>query len=82
MIEYLTATKGLNRDQAYMLCSLAGDLKIAETVDVPHMLVTMQHAKAHLRETLTGALSLARAMRPLIPDVRFACFRPTRHGAS
>jgi acetamidase/formamidase len=24
-----------------MLCSLAGDLKIAEAVDVPHMLVTM-----------------------------------------
>jgi acetamidase/formamidase len=45
MIEYLTATKGLNRDQAYMLCSLAGDLKIAETVDVPHMLVTMHMPK-------------------------------------
>jgi acetamidase/formamidase len=47
MIEYLTATKGLNRDQAYMLCSLAGDLKIAEAVDVPHMLVTM-HLPKHI----------------------------------
>jgi acetamidase/formamidase len=45
MIEYLTETRGLSREQAYMLCSLAGDLKIAEAVDVPHMLVTMHMAK-------------------------------------
>ena len=30
-----------------MLSSLAGDLKIAETVDVPHMLVTM-HMPKHI----------------------------------
>lgn len=47
MIEYLTATRGLSREQAYMLCSLAGDLKIAETVDAPHMLVTM-HLPKHI----------------------------------
>jgi acetamidase/formamidase len=47
MIDYLTATKGLSRDQAYMLCSLSGDLKIAEAVDVPHMLVTM-HMPKHI----------------------------------
>jgi len=45
MIDYLVETKGLSREQAYMLCSLAGDLKIAETVDVPHMLVTMHMPK-------------------------------------
>ena len=45
MIDYLVDTKGLSREQAYMLCSLAGDLKIAETVDVPHMLVTMHMSK-------------------------------------
>jgi acetamidase/formamidase len=28
-----------------MLCSLAGDLKIAEVVDEPHMLVTMHLPK-------------------------------------
>jgi acetamidase/formamidase len=28
-----------------MLCSLAGDLKIAEVVDVPHVLVTMHMSK-------------------------------------
>jgi len=47
MIDYLVETKGLSREQAYMLASLAGDLKIAETVDVPHMLVTM-HMPKHI----------------------------------
>ena len=47
MIDYLVETKGLSREQAYMLSSLAGDLKIAETVDVPHMLVTM-HMPKHI----------------------------------
>ncbi|MEO9483874.1 MAG: acetamidase/formamidase family protein [Ekhidna sp.] len=41
MIEYLKKEYGLSANDAYMLCSLAGDLKIAEVVDVPHMLVTM-----------------------------------------
>lgn len=41
MIEHLIKNYGLTRNDAYMLCSLAGDLKIAEVVDVPHMLVTM-----------------------------------------
>ena len=30
-----------------MLCLLAGDLKIAEAVDTPHMLVTM-HMPKHI----------------------------------
>ena len=46
MIEYLVETRGLSETDAYMLCSLAGDLKIAETVDVPHMLVTMHMPKS------------------------------------
>lgn len=45
MIDYLTSNHGLSRNDAYMLCSLAGDLKIAEVVDVPHMLVTMSISK-------------------------------------
>ena len=45
MIAYLEAEHGLTRNDAYMLCSLAGDLKIAEVVDVPHMLVTMHMPK-------------------------------------
>ncbi len=45
MIDYLVSNHGLSRNDAYMLCSLAGDLKIAEVVDVPHMLVTMSISK-------------------------------------
>lgn len=50
MIDYLVETKGLSREQAYMLASLAGDLKIAEAVDVPHMLVTMHMPKGIFTE--------------------------------
>ena len=45
MIDYLVEEHGLSRNDAYALCSLAGDLKIAEVVDVPHMLVTMHMSK-------------------------------------
>ncbi len=45
MIDYLEKEHGMDRTDAYMLCSLAGDLKIAEVVDVPHMLVTMHISK-------------------------------------
>lgn len=47
MVRYLQEAKGLSREDAYMLCSLAGDLKIAEAVDIPHMLVTM-HMPKHI----------------------------------
>lgn len=42
MVDYLTRSQGLDRTEAYVLASTAADLKIAEAVDVPHMLVTMQ----------------------------------------
>jgi acetamidase/formamidase len=45
MIDYLVEEHGLNRTEAYVLCSLAADLKISETVDVPHMLVSMHIPK-------------------------------------
>ena len=48
MIDYLEAEHGLTRVEAYVLCSLAGDLKISETVDVPHMLVSMHMPKSVL----------------------------------
>jgi acetamidase/formamidase len=32
-IEWLVCDHGLSREDAYMLCSLAGDLKIMEVVD-------------------------------------------------
>lgn len=50
MIEYLSTTYDLSRNDAYMLCSLAGDLKIAEVVDVPHVLVTMSINKKVLNK--------------------------------
>jgi len=40
MIDYLVAVKGLNREQAYILCSVAVDLHISETVDIPNFIVT------------------------------------------
>jgi acetamidase/formamidase len=45
MIRHLVETYGLSWADAYMLCSLAADLKIAEVVDLPHMLVTMHIPK-------------------------------------
>jgi acetamidase/formamidase len=33
MVEWIVAEHGLSRQDAYMLCSLAGDLKILEVVD-------------------------------------------------
>jgi len=45
MIEYLQNHHDLLLEEAYALCSLAGDLKIAEVVDMPHMLVTMHMSK-------------------------------------
>jgi acetamidase/formamidase len=45
MIRHIQETYGLTAEEAYMLCSLAGDLKIAEVVDLPHMLVTMHLPK-------------------------------------
>jgi acetamidase/formamidase len=41
MIEWLVATKGLTRNEAYILASVAGDLKISEVVNVPNYGVTM-----------------------------------------
>jgi len=45
MVDYLVDTQGLSREEAYMLCSIAGNLHIAEVVDVPNMLVTMHLPK-------------------------------------
>jgi acetamidase/formamidase len=45
MIKHMEDTYGLSRAEAYMLCSLIGDLKIAEVVDLPHVLVTMHIPK-------------------------------------
>jgi acetamidase/formamidase len=46
MVDYIVDTHGLSREDAYMLCSIAGNLHIAEAVDIPHMLVTMHLPKS------------------------------------
>ncbi len=46
MVDYLVAERGMERYEAYMLASLAGDLKISEVVDVPHVLVSMHMPKS------------------------------------
>jgi formamidase len=33
-------TRGFDRQQAYALCSVAVDLRISQTVDVPNLLVS------------------------------------------
>ncbi|MFQ5770649.1 MAG: acetamidase/formamidase family protein, partial [bacterium] len=45
MVDYLVSEHRLERTEAYVLCSLAGDLKIAEVVDVPNVLVSMHISK-------------------------------------
>lgn len=41
MISYLTTSRGLTREQAYVLISVAGDLRISEGVDVPNPIVSV-----------------------------------------
>ena len=40
MIEWLAREKKLSREQAYVLCSVAVDLRISNLVDVPNFAVT------------------------------------------
>lgn len=48
MIDYLVSEHGLDRGEAYLLASVAGDLEIAEIVDMPHVHVAMQISKSVL----------------------------------
>ena len=45
MIDYLVEEHGLSRIDAYMLCSVAGNLNITEVVDLPHVWVSMHMSK-------------------------------------
>ena len=40
MIDWLVDNHRMNRSQAYILCSVAGDLKISEIVDAPNWVVS------------------------------------------
>lgn len=46
MVEHISTNYEISWEEAYMLCSLIGDLKIAEVVDLPNMLVTMHIPKS------------------------------------
>ena len=50
MVDYLSNNYDISEEDSYMLCSLVGDLKIAEVVDVPNMLVTMHFPKSILNQ--------------------------------
>ncbi len=50
MVDHLSTNYNVSEEDAYMLCSLAGDLKIAEVVDVPNMLVTMHFPKTIINQ--------------------------------
>ena len=41
MIDWLVTDQNLSMHEAYTLCSVVGDLKISETVDLPNWLVSM-----------------------------------------
>jgi len=40
MIDHLVEERGLGREEAYILCSVAVDLKISEIVDAPNWIVS------------------------------------------
>ena len=40
MIDHLVRSRGLSREEAYILCSVAVDLKISEIVDAPNWIVS------------------------------------------
>jgi acetamidase/formamidase len=49
MLDHLESEHGMRREDAYALASLAADLKISETVDMPHYLVSMHLPKEVFR---------------------------------
>ena len=40
MIDYLVKVHGLTKEQAYILCSVAVDLRVGQVVDVPNFIVS------------------------------------------
>ncbi len=50
MVEHLVEVHKMTPNDAYVLCSLAGDLIIAEVVDVPNVLVSMHMPKSVFRK--------------------------------
>jgi len=40
MVDHLVETRGFSREEAYVICSVAADLKISEIVDAPNWIVS------------------------------------------
>ena len=40
MIDYIVREHGLTKEQAYILCSVAVDLRVGQVVDVPNYVIT------------------------------------------
>jgi acetamidase/formamidase len=40
MIDHLGTERGFSREEAYIICSVAADLKISEIVDAPNWIVS------------------------------------------
>ena len=45
MVDHLSTNYNVSEEDAYTLCSLAGELKIVEAVDVSNMLATIHFPK-------------------------------------
>ncbi|HVG49222.1 MAG TPA: acetamidase/formamidase family protein, partial [Rubellimicrobium sp.] len=46
MIDLLCATRGMSAAEAYMLCSVCGDLRVSEVVDMPNWVVSFYFPRA------------------------------------
>ena len=52
MIDHMVEERGLSREEAYILSSVAVDLKISEIVDAPNWIVSAFLPRVHLRRRL------------------------------
>ena len=48
MIDWVSASTGMSAVDAYMLCSVCGDLRMSEIVDIPNWTVSFYLPKAVL----------------------------------
>ena len=86
MIDFLVKEKGLSREQAYTLVSVAVDLNIAQLVDVPNLGVTaiLNRDILSRSRTTASAAAAARAPEPRHADCRESsqdlacCWRASR----
>ena len=57
MIDHLVRERGLSREEAYIVCSVAVDLKVSEIVDAPNWIIS-----AFLPEMIFGGAKLISAL--------------------